>query len=68
MSKIDHVHKLFFLCGIIGGSARAQGETSEVAFFGEHEIPELSISRVKEEQLQRFFKHARNIKLPTDYD
>jgi ADP-ribose pyrophosphatase YjhB (NUDIX family) len=63
-----HVYKLFFLCEITGGSARAQGETSEVAFFGEFEIPELSSSRVKEEQLRRFFKHARNVELPTDYE
>jgi ADP-ribose pyrophosphatase YjhB (NUDIX family) len=63
-----HVYKLFFLCEITGGSARAQGETSEVAFFGEFEIPELSSSRVKEEQLRRFFKHARNVEFPTDYD
>jgi ADP-ribose pyrophosphatase YjhB (NUDIX family) len=63
-----HVYKLFFLCEITGGSARAHGETSEVAFFGEHEIPELSISRVKEKQLWRFFQHDRNMKLPTDFD
>ena len=63
-----HVYKLFFLCEITGGFARASGETSEVAFFGEFEIPELSISRVKEGQIRRFFQHARNPELPTDFD
>lgn len=63
-----HVYKLFFLCEITGGFAHAQGETSEVAFFGEFEIPELSIARVKEEQIRRFFHHGRNPELPTDFD
>jgi ADP-ribose pyrophosphatase YjhB (NUDIX family) len=63
-----HVYKLFFLCEITGGFAHAQGETSEVAFFGEFEIPELSIARVKEEQIRRCFHHVRNPDLPTDFD
>jgi ADP-ribose pyrophosphatase YjhB (NUDIX family) len=63
-----HVYKLFFLCKIIGGGAQAHGETSEVAFFGEHEIPELSNSRVNEKQLRRFFQHAKNPEQPTDFD
>lgn len=63
-----HVYKLFFLCEITGGFAHAQGETSEVAFFGEFEIPELSIARVKEEQIRRFFHHGRHPELPTDFD
>ena len=63
-----HVYKLFFLCEITGGFAHAQGETSEVAFFGEFEIPELSIARVKEEQIRRFFHLGRNPVLPTDFD
>jgi len=63
-----HVYKLFFLCEIAGGFAHAQGETSEVAFFGEFEIPELSVARVKEEQIRRFFQHGRNPQLPTDFD
>jgi ADP-ribose pyrophosphatase YjhB (NUDIX family) len=63
-----HIYKLFFLCEIIGGSAYAHGETSAVAFFGEHEIPELSIARVNEKQLRWIFQHARNPEQPTDFD
>ena len=63
-----HIYKLFFLCEITGGSAYAHGETSEVAFFGKHEIPELSISRVNEKQLRWFFLHGRNLEQPTDFD
>ena len=38
---------LFFLCEITGGDPRPGPETSEVAFFAEHELPaELSTRRV----------------------
>ena len=63
-----HIYKLFFLCEIIGGSAYAHGETSEVGFFGEHEIPELSVSRVNMKQLRWIFQHGRNLEQPTDFD
>ena len=63
-----HVYKLFFLCDITGGAARANDETSEIAFFGEDEFPELSVSRVTEKQLHRFFEHAGDQGLATDFD
>jgi len=34
-----HAYKLVFLCEIIGGEAKTSNETTEVAFFGEDEIP-----------------------------
>jgi hypothetical protein len=63
-----HVYKLFFLCKITGGSARANHEASEIAFFAEDDFPELSTSRVTEKQLNRFFKHSQDLNLPTDFD
>ena len=63
-----HVYKLFFHCAIIGGEARVSNETSEVAFFSEQDIPELSESRVTEKQIKRFFEYYRNSDLPTDFD
>ncbi len=63
-----HVYKLFFLCELIGGEAQPSYETSEVAFFSENNIPELSRSRVLPHQIQRFFEHYRNRDLPTDFD
>ena len=63
-----HVYKLFFLCEITGGEPQPNDEASEIAFFAENEIPELSVSRVKREQLQRFFHHRRHPDLPTEYD
>jgi ADP-ribose pyrophosphatase YjhB (NUDIX family) len=63
-----HVYKLFFLCEIIGGNAAISQETSEIDFFSEDHIPELSTSRVTRNQIERFFEHYRNPDWPTDFD
>lgn len=61
--------KLFFLCEIIGGAPAASLETSEVAFFAEHELPaDLSTGRVLPGQLRRMFEHHRTPNLPTDFE
>jgi ADP-ribose pyrophosphatase YjhB (NUDIX family) len=63
------VYRLFFICDAIGGTPTAGLETSEVAFFGENEIPrDLSAERVLPHQIRRMFEHARNKHLPTDFD
>jgi len=57
------------LCDIVGGVPKAGLETSEVAFFGENEIPiELSLERTLPHQIRRMFEHARDKDLPTDFD
>jgi ADP-ribose pyrophosphatase YjhB (NUDIX family) len=64
-----HVWRLFFLCEIIGGEPKPGPETSEVAFFAEHELPtDLSIRRVLSPQLKRMFDHRRQPDLPTEFD
>jgi ADP-ribose pyrophosphatase YjhB (NUDIX family) len=63
-----HVYKLFFLCQLVGGESKVSHETSEVGFFPEDQIPELSRSRVLPHQIQRFFEYYRNPDLPTDFD
>lgn len=64
-----HIWKLFFLCDIIGGEPQIGPETTEVAFFAEHELPtELSIGRVLMPQLKRMFAHLRQPELPTEFD
>ena len=64
-----HVWRLFFLCEIIGGEAQTGPETSEVAFFAEHELPvALSTRRVLLAQLKRMFAHMRQPELPTEFD
>lgn len=64
------IYKLFFLCELAGGSATTSVETSEVAFFREHELPlsELSLGRVTAEELHTLFKHYRQPDLPTEFD
>jgi ADP-ribose pyrophosphatase YjhB (NUDIX family) len=63
-----HVYKIFVLCSIIGGKETPSSETDSVGFFGETEIPELSITRVTPAQVQRMFEHHRIPELPTDFD
>jgi len=63
-----HVYKLFFLCELIGGEAATSFETSEVGFFAENALPELSLSRVTPQQIGRFFDHRRHPQWNTDFD
>lgn len=62
------VYKLFFLCEITGGEPRPNSEASEIDFFDEDDLPELSVSRIKAEQIHRVFEHLRDPDLPTDFD
>jgi ADP-ribose pyrophosphatase YjhB (NUDIX family) len=62
-------YKLFFICEITGGAARASHETTEVAFFAEHALPtDLSEGRVLRHQLHLMFAHARDPARPTSFD
>jgi ADP-ribose pyrophosphatase YjhB (NUDIX family) len=63
-----HVYKLVFLCEILDEAPSSEVVTEEARFFGEQELPELSVSRVTPAQIQRFFEHHRNPNLPTDFD
>lgn len=63
-----HVYKLFFQCELMGGSATTSLETEEAEFFGEQEIPELSLTRVVPSQISRLFEHYRDPNLQTDFD
>jgi ADP-ribose pyrophosphatase YjhB (NUDIX family) len=56
-----HIYKAFILCEIVGGEALRDGlETSAVDFFGEHELPELSVERNTESQLRHMFEFLRS--------
>ncbi|GAA0614489.1 NUDIX hydrolase [Virgibacillus siamensis] len=55
-----HVYKLFIQCEIVGGQPAESIETSAVEFFGEHELPDLSISRNTESQIKLAFRHLHN--------
>jgi ADP-ribose pyrophosphatase YjhB (NUDIX family) len=65
---IDSIYKMFFLCELVGGSARPSQETSDVAFFARGELPVLSLGRTTPEQIELMFRHAERPDLPTDFD
>jgi ADP-ribose pyrophosphatase YjhB (NUDIX family) len=65
---VDSIYKMFFICAITGGGARASDETSEVAFFARGELPPLSLGRATAAQIDRMFQHAQEPQLPTDFD
>jgi ADP-ribose pyrophosphatase YjhB (NUDIX family) len=61
--------KLFFLCELTGGEARASHETTEVAWFGREDTPsELSLGRVLPHQIARMYDHLGDPGLPIDFD
>jgi ADP-ribose pyrophosphatase YjhB (NUDIX family) len=66
--NMDSIYKMFFICEITGGEARASDETSEVAFFARDELPPLSLGRTTAAQIDRMFHHAEHMALATDSD
>jgi ADP-ribose pyrophosphatase YjhB (NUDIX family) len=62
------VYKLFFLGELRGGGATPSLETTAVEFFGEEELPPLSVMRVTEDEVRHMFGHHRNPGWPTSYD
>ncbi|HME38716.1 MAG TPA: NUDIX hydrolase [Steroidobacteraceae bacterium] len=65
---LDSIYKMFFICEITGGAARASNETSEVAFFARNALPPLSLGRTTAAQIERMFHHAEHPELATDFD
>jgi hypothetical protein len=63
-----HVYKLVYLCEILDESPARAVDANGVGFFSEHELPELSRSRVVPAQIRRFFEHYRQPALPADFD
>jgi hypothetical protein len=59
---------VFFLCEIIGGEPRPNEEASEIGFFARDELPELSVSRVTERQIQYFFDVRGQADAATQFD
>jgi ADP-ribose pyrophosphatase YjhB (NUDIX family) len=65
---VDSIYKLFFICELPGGEARASEETSDVAFFARHELPALSLGRSTAEQIELMFLHAEHPERAADFD
>lgn len=53
---------------MIGGAPRASVETDQIAFFAEHELPDLSTSRITEAQIHTLFRHHRMPDLAAEFD
>jgi ADP-ribose pyrophosphatase YjhB (NUDIX family) len=67
-NHVDSIYKLFFLCDIIGGEARASEETSEVAFFSRDGLPPLSLGRTTPAQIATMYRHRGEPGLAADFD
>ncbi|MCY4465972.1 MAG: NUDIX hydrolase [Chloroflexi bacterium] len=65
---IHAAYKVAFLCELIGGAAQTSSETTAVGWFGEDEIPPLSLGRVSAGQIRRWFQHYRQPDLPSEFD
>jgi hypothetical protein len=63
-----HVYKLVYFCEILNSVPLTDVDTHGARFFGEHEIPELSVTRVTRAQISRFFEQHRYPALPADFD
>ena len=51
-----YVYKLFFLCEEVDGEVKSGMETTEVKFFLESELPELSVERNTMSQIEKMFR------------
>ena len=54
-----HVYKLFFQCEVISGSPTTSLESAAVSYFDVDQLPELSIARVRPEQIRRLVKKVQ---------
>ncbi|GIP21657.1 NUDIX hydrolase [Paenibacillus sp. J22TS3] len=55
-----HVYKIFILCEAVSGEAAPGIETSEVGYFAEDQLPELSLERNTPEQIRCLLQMVRN--------
>jgi len=63
-----HAYKLFFLCDILGGVAKAEKEIADVGFFSKDAIPPLSLTRVTPEQVALLFEYRLHPEWQTHFD
>jgi ADP-ribose pyrophosphatase YjhB (NUDIX family) len=65
---IFHIYKLYFRCDLIGGQPADSHETSGARFYGQDELPPLSVARTTPEVLERMFAHYHNPDWPAEFD
>lgn len=67
--EIFHAFKIVFFCDLVDGSPTPSNETSEVAFFGMDEIPQvLSGERTRLRHIQDAFRALNNPHMDTVFD
>jgi ADP-ribose pyrophosphatase YjhB (NUDIX family) len=66
--SVFHTYKLFFLCELVGGTAKPSYETDAVEFFPVDALPELSVGRVLASQILRLYEHSQNLDWATEFD
>jgi hypothetical protein len=61
--------KIFLRCELEGGAPDPHNmETDAVDWFGEEELPPLSLLRITPGEMKRMFEHYRNPGWPADFD
>lgn len=60
--------KIFYLCEEIGGDFEENHETTEVAYFAENELPDMSPEKCNEEQVHMCFEAYRSEHWQTQFD
>jgi ADP-ribose pyrophosphatase YjhB (NUDIX family) len=64
-----HIWKVFLLCELLDDAREPLGtETDDAGFFALDALPPLSVGRVTQAQLARFFEHRSHPEWPTDVD
>ncbi len=63
-----HVYKMFVLCDLIAEATPDPIETADPTFFTLKNLPELSETRVTEEEIKLMFLHHQDPAHPTDFD
>ena len=63
-----HVYKLVYQCELVAAERLTEVDADGARFFGEAEIPTLSVTRITRVQISRFFEQHRDPSIPTDFD
>uniref|UniRef100_UPI003F54B953 NUDIX hydrolase n=1 Tax=Terribacillus aidingensis TaxID=586416 RepID=UPI003F54B953 len=66
--QMFHYYKIFLQCELVGGGAQESVETSEIGFFGETELPPLSLKRNTATQIKMLFEALRNPRKESVFD
>ncbi|KAF0238401.1 MAG: hypothetical protein FD181_1051 [Prolixibacteraceae bacterium] len=64
----EYVYKIFLLCKQLDNNTSTGSETSDVGWFNEHELPELSTPRNTADQIKLMFQYHRGEKTESCFD